>query len=134
MVVFVDAVHYIALMVDSDDLHDRALSTANGLTDVEFVTSDLILVEVLAYAARRGAHAREQAVALVDRLRSDPRTTVLPQTREMFDAGLALYRRRLDKGYSLTDCMSMAVCREMEIEDVLTHDVHFAQEGFGMLL
>ena len=121
-------------MVDSDDLHDRALSTANGLTDVEFVTSDLILVEVLAYAARRGAHAREQAVALVDRLRSDPRTTVLPQTREMFDAGLALYRRRLDKGYSLTDCMSMSVCRDMEIEDVLTHDVHFAQEGFGVLL
>ena len=51
-----------------------------------------------------------------------------------FDAGLELYRRRPDKGYSLTDTMSMVICREHDIEQVLTHDRHFAQEGFEILL
>ena len=60
--------------------------------------------------------------------------TILPQTRELFDAGLALYAARLDKGYSLTDCMSMVVCHDLGIEQVLSHDHHFAQEGFAVLL
>ncbi len=43
-------------------------------------------------------------------------------------------RPRLDKEYSLTDCMGMVICREYGITDVLTHDHHFAQEGFTILL
>ena len=110
------------------------MEAAASLVGVEIVTTDAVLVEVLAYFCSAGPYWRQEAAGLVDDLRADPHVLVLPQTREMFDAGLALYRRRLDKGYSLTDCMSMSVCREMEIEDVLTHDVHFAQEGFGVLL
>ena len=60
--------------------------------------------------------------------------TLVPQTRELFDAALNLYEQRIDKGYSLTDCMSMIVCREQQITDVLTHDHHFMQEGFTILL
>jgi hypothetical protein len=30
--------------------------------------------------------------------------------------------------------MSMIVCREQGISDVLTHDEHFRQEGFTILL
>ena len=60
--------------------------------------------------------------------------TVVRQTPDLFDAGLALYRRRLDRGYSLTDCMSMIVCRERRIGDVPTHDRHVEQEGFAILL
>lgn len=59
---------------------------------------------------------------------------MIRQTPELFDAGLELYHRRPDKGYSLTDCMSMAICTEQKIEQVLTHDRHFAQEGFEILL
>lgn len=39
----------------------------------------------------------------------------------------------LDKGYSLTDCSSMCVMKTLGITDVLTHDKHFAQEGFHLL-
>lgn len=56
------------------------------------------------------------------------------QTPELFDEAFELYRRRADKGYSLTDCMSMNICRDMDIAEVLTHDRHFAQEGFAALL
>ena len=48
--------------------------------------------------------------------------------------GLTLYETRPDKGYSLTDCISMTTMRQESITEVLTHDDHFTREGFGKLL
>ena len=64
----------------------------------------------------------------------DPRIDVEQQSGSLFDAGLALYRRRLHKAYSMTDCMSMVVCRSRRIRDVLTSDHDFEQEGFTLLM
>jgi len=58
----------------------------------------------------------------------------LQSTRNEFLKGLELYASRLDKGYSLTDCISMNICREFDITEILTHDHHFEQEGFRILL
>ena len=49
-------------------------------------------------------------------------------------SGLALYERRPDKQYSLVDCISMNVMRQERIQEILTHDRHFSQEGFVCLL
>jgi predicted nucleic acid-binding protein len=54
----------------------------------------------------------------------------MPQSRETFLAGLELYRSRPDKGYSLTDCISMQTMRCQGLTDVLTNDRLFEQEGF----
>jgi predicted nucleic acid-binding protein len=40
---------------------------------------------------------------------------------------------RPDKGYSLTDCISMGTMRREAITEVLTNDRHFEQEGFRAL-
>jgi predicted nucleic acid-binding protein len=58
---------------------------------------------------------------------------VIPQTRGSFLAGFALYQARSDKGYSLTDCISMQTMRHSGLTDVLTNDRHFEQEGFRAL-
>jgi predicted nucleic acid-binding protein len=59
---------------------------------------------------------------------------VQPQSRATFLAGLALFEARPDKGYSLTDCVSMETMRQNGIREILTHDHHFTQEGFTILL
>jgi predicted nucleic acid-binding protein len=59
---------------------------------------------------------------------------VLPQSAQSFQAGLALYQARPDKEYSLVDCVSMEAMRQEGITEFLTHDDHFAQEGFTKLL
>ena len=132
--IFADTAYYIALLADSDDLHIAAHKIGRSLADRSIVTTDAVLVEVFAHFAGRGRRSRVQAVALVEVLGADPNVTFIHQTPDLFFAGVDLYRRRLDKGYSLTDCMSMVVCRERQISDVLTHDDHFAQEGFAILL
>jgi predicted nucleic acid-binding protein len=63
----------------------------------------------------------------------NPRLQVIPQNRESFLQGFELYRRRPDKEYSLTDCISMTVMQRLKISQVLTHDNHFQQEGFIIL-
>lgn len=93
-----------------------------------------MLADVLAYMSKRGSSARNGAVALVDALRADPQFRIVRQTPRLFDDGLDLYRARADKGYSLTDCMSLVICHRQHIREVLTHDHHFGQEGFVTLL
>ena len=132
-IVFADALYYIALLQRRDNCHERAAAFATA-RDLRLVTSDAILMEVLAFVAGRGRRSREIAVRMIDMLRGDPGVHIVRQTPELFDEAFALYRQRADKGYSLTDCMSMNICRAMDIKEVLTHDHHFAQEGFAVLL
>lgn len=104
------------------------------LEGVSFVTTDAVLVEFLTYFSSHGKLIRRAASDYVSELRSDPSITVVPQTPILFDGGLDLYRRRSDKTYSMCDCMSMVVCTERQITEVLTADRDFAQEGFNVLL
>ena len=64
---------------------------------------------------------------------SDPNIQIIPQTHSSFLQGLELYENRLDKEYSLTDCISMQIMTQMGITKILTHDKHFTQEGFDIL-
>jgi predicted nucleic acid-binding protein len=47
--------------------------------------------------------------------------------------GFELYAARPDKGYSLTDCISMQTMRREGLTEVLTNHKHFEQEGFRAL-
>ena len=93
------------------------------------ITTDEVLGEFLAYSASR-PHLRKLAGRVVSGLLSDPDTLVVPQSRGSFEEGLALYNARPDKGYSLTDCISMATMRREHLTEALTNDRHFEQEGF----
>jgi predicted nucleic acid-binding protein len=52
----------------------------------------------------------------------------------LFDAGWQLYKQRLDKEWSLTDCISFVVMRHESITQAFTSDRHFEQAGFMKLL
>jgi len=58
----------------------------------------------------------------------------LPHLDEGLLAAPRLYPARPDKGYSLTDCISMEAMRRHGLSEVLTTDVHFPQEGFSCRL
>jgi predicted nucleic acid-binding protein len=132
--VFADTAYYVAVLLEGDALHNRAVAFDAESPTQRTVTTDTVLVEVLAYFSKRGSDSRLVAVELVDTLRADARVTIVHQSADLFFAGVDLYRRRLDKGYGLTDCMSMVLCHEQDITNVLTHDRHVEQEGFAILL
>jgi uncharacterized protein len=50
------------------------------------------------------------------------------------DKGIELHRGRLDKLWSLTDCVSFVVMEQRGIQQALAFDHHFEQAGFEALL
>lgn len=97
------------------------------------VTTDEVLTEFLA-ALRSGKHMRKQAAKMVRLILENPNVKVIPQTRESFLKGLTFYESRIDKEYSLIDCISMNVMRNESLVEVLTNDRHFEQEGYTVLI
>ena len=93
-----------------------------------------MLLELANFFCSFGAEAREIAANVIHDILDDPSMETIPQTRQTLHAGLAFYETRLDKCYSLTDCISMNVMRERGIFDVFTNDKHFMQEGFNIQL
>jgi len=132
--VFVDSAQYIAFVHERDGLHEAAVEAAELLANVPLVTTEAILVETLNFLSKFGPYHRRQAVALVNTLRSEPSLLIEPQTTELLEEGIDLYRQREDKTYTVTDCMSMVTCRRHGIREVATPDHHFEQEGFTILL
>ncbi len=132
--VFADTAYFIALLIPSDDLHDQAHTASATLSGAPIITTDGVLTELLAYLADRGPRSRSAGLSLLDEVKGDPTFELVRQTPALFDAAVELYRARPDKGYSLTDCLSMIVCRRRNVDEVLSHDRHFAQEGFALLL
>jgi len=132
--VFVDTCHFIATLSPRDQWHSRAVELERQLDDFEFVTTDFVILELLNYFCGFPIEAKAGVVKTVQQLLVDPEIDVLACTHEILLAGLSLYEARLDKGYSLTDCVSMNAMREHGISHVLTHDRNFAQEGFEILL
>lgn len=132
--VFADAVYWVALAHPKDQWHPRAVAVSQQLGAVQLVTTDEVLDEFLAYFSGFGDAARIQSARTVRSLLADPAVRVIAQSRLSFLLGLDLYEARPDKGYSLTDCISMATMRKEGITEVLTHDTHFSQEGFQILL
>ncbi|MBE9126579.1 MULTISPECIES: type II toxin-antitoxin system VapC family toxin [unclassified Coleofasciculus] len=131
--VFLDTSYLQALADPGDDLHNRAQAVTASLDSFFALTSEMVLVELLnALSGER--YLRQTAIQITHELRGNPNVEIVPQTSEQFEEARQSYQQRLDKGYSLTDCASMLIMREKGIQDVLTYDQHFKQEGFNALL
>jgi predicted nucleic acid-binding protein len=132
--VFADTFYWLALSSPTDQWREAVLKAVTTLDNFSVVTTEEVLTEFLAGMAGRGDYQRTLAIRMVRSILSDEDMTVLPQTHQSFLEGLDLYEHRVDKGYSLTDCISMNACRQEAITEVLTSDHHFAQEGLVVLI
>ena len=131
---FVDTLYFVALFNPRDQWHERAIVASKLVAETKLITTEDVLVELLNFFSDYGEKTRRGAVTQAEGVLSGANIEVAPQSHEAFMAGLTLYKARPDKGYSLTDCISMHAMRERGVSDILTHDEHFRQEGFRMLL
>ena len=131
--VFDDTLYWYGLANRRDQWHPRVLQAKAVVAGRLVITTEEVLTEFLA-AMSGDSFLRRAARILVEALFRDSGVTVLPQSHDSFLKGFALYSARPDKAYSLTDCISMEVCKPQGILEVLTNDHHFTQEGFNLLI
>jgi predicted nucleic acid-binding protein len=96
------------------------------------VTTAWLLTEV--GDALSAPENRPTFLELLDTLQTSPDARIIGATDELFQRGLELYRRRMDKEWSLTDCISFVVMADEHLAEALTGDRHFEQAGFAPLL
>ena len=132
--VFADTLYWVAVLNPRDQWHSQAVETRKLLGEIKTVTTETVLIEVLNYFSEHGWQARKSAIDAVRTIIKDEEVEYVPHESETFSEALDFYEKRLDKGYSLTDCISMLTMKNLAVQKILTHDNHFEQEGFNILL
>jgi len=129
--IFADTSYYLALTNPRDRLHVVARDFSRNYRGL-MVTTEYVLVE-LGNFMRRG-NDREMYLSLVNQLSSNPRMRIVPAGKEFYDQALGVFASRPDKSWSLTDCASFVVMRQLGVTRALTADHHFEQAGFQPIL
>ena len=132
--VFVDAACFVSLINPRDQMHQTAINALSAVEGAELLTTDAVLTEVLNYYAERGDYFRREALRIVKNLMTRDDFNLIYHGKYLFHLALERFEDRQDKGYSLTDCMSMIVMESDGLQEVLTSDQHFRQAGFTILM
>ena len=131
--IFADTFYWIALLNSRDTWHLEVVKVSQEISNSPLVISDGIIDELFAYSSKRGNLLRLKVSELYKIFRKDPNIQIISYSPQIRQKAIDLYEQRPDKGYSLVDCISMVIMKEMRISEVLTNDKHFAQEGFTIL-
>jgi uncharacterized protein len=132
--VFADTLYWIATVKPNDPYEPAAREAHQAIGPHVIVTSDEVLAEFVTAFSKGGSQMRMRAVRTVRRILDSPNVQVVVQSRESFLHAIDRFADRPDKDYSRTDCSSMNVMDAERIRDVLTHDHHFEQEGYNVLI
>jgi len=132
--VFVDTGYWVALLDKSDSLHLKAFSVAQKLENMQVYTSELVFTEVLNHVSKSGPSGRLAAASLIRKLYKAPNVVVITLENPTFLNVLAHYEQMSDKEWGLTDCATFLSMKELNLNQAIAHDKHFAQAGFQALL
>lgn len=128
---FADTSYFLALLIPADINHGVARRWAEA-NRIPLIVSEYVLLEVGNFLSP--LPARRLFGPFWRALRADNRMTVVPASSDLLARGTELYEARLDKPWSLTDCISFVIMKEHGIQDALTADHHFEQAGFRAIL
>lgn len=129
--VFADTAFWIGLVVKQDQHHEQAQKWSLRITG-RITTTDAVLLET-ANALSRPTW-RAAAIALIDYLKERQDVDVVELSPHLWQRGWDLFRKRTDKAWSLTDCLSFVVMQDAGLVSALATDDHFQQAGFRALL
>jgi predicted nucleic acid-binding protein len=132
-IIFADSFYWIALLSPKDTWHSRVIEWSQSYPDVSLLITDGIIDEIFAHFSKQGDILRGKVIELYQNILDERNIQLIAYNQELRQAGIELYQKRPDKGYSLTDCISMIVMKKLDISEVLTNDKHFSQEGFTIL-
>jgi predicted nucleic acid-binding protein len=132
--ILVDTGAWYALTDPQDRHHGHAAATLGRLTKGEhgrMVTSDYILDET--YTLLRMRLGIEPVKRLHGLLGQSSSLQVVRVSDNGFERSVDLMIAHEDKRWSLTDCTSFVLMRELEIGVAFTFDRNFAEAGFRVV-
>jgi predicted nucleic acid-binding protein len=122
---FADSFYWIAMLDPRDPHHEWAINLS---LPPRLVTSRPVLIEVM--DALCGLRTRTLVSRFWHDCRKLERLEIAPVDERLVERAAELFSLRLDKTWSLTDCISFTIMSDFAISLALTGDHHFTQAGF----
>jgi uncharacterized protein len=132
--ILVDSGAWYALSDGRERHHADAIGLFSRLTRGEFgriLTTDYILDET--YTLLRMRLGIGAVRALRDLLTRSSSLQIVRVSDQDFEHSLDLMLSHGDKRWSLTDCTSFVLMRELEVPNAFTFDINFTEAGFRVL-
>jgi uncharacterized protein len=131
---FIDTSGFYALLVERDEMHQRAASILKQAQKyrTRFATTDYVLDETATLLVARGFGHLVSPF-----LQSTLKSTVCAVEwtgPEEFASATTFMAKHIDQGWSFTDCVSFQTMKKRRLRQVLTKDEHFNKAGFSALL
>lgn len=121
---FVDTGAWVALFVDTDAQHEAAREWTGSNRD-RLVTSDYVVDEVLTLINVR--FRKQTALQAGRALFNEQLAALIYLTEEDIARAWELFRSHSNKGWSFTDCTSLALMQRLEISNAFAFDRHFSR-------
>jgi predicted nucleic acid-binding protein len=133
---FVDTSGWASVADRRQTFHTRAAALVHATiaNAKRIVTTNLVLIELSALLTSPLRIPKLQQVQFLDNLRSDPDVEIVCVDTRLETDAWNLWRARLDKEWTMTDCTSFLVMQQRGLQEVLTTDHHFEQAAFVRLL
>ena len=129
--VFADTSFYAACLMPRD-AHNAVAVRHSENSRSTILTTEFVIIELVNFFSK--TNGRAIVADFIKSLRNDPDTIIVLASSELVRQGFELFLRRLDKEWSLTDCISFVVMDKHGVTEALTSDGHFEQAGFVKLL
>lgn len=133
--VFLDTGGLITLLNNDQANHQVACSVFEGFVNsgVELYTTSFVLEELVTLSRCREKVRVTEIFEFLHNLYIND-LNVIEVGRDRFSNALILMHKFKDHFFSMTDCVSFVVMKELKIKDAFTTDKHFAIAGFNNLL
>lgn len=132
--VFIDTSAFLALYIQNDDFHERAVDCLMflNLNQVNFITSNFIIDET--YTFLRSNWGKKTALGFADLLADNSQFIKIDRVSIDDEKTAFKYFETLDgRGVSFTDCTSFAMMKRIGIETAYTFDRDFERAGFKII-
>src|ERR1044071_4002621 len=128
--VFLDTGCLLALELARDQNHSAAMQQWQSVTGSlpAFATTSYVFDEVVTYLSRRGHHAK--AVQVEKNLLLSQSVELVHVDKQLFGEGWDYFQQHQDKEYSLTECISFIVIKDLSVQVASSFDGRCVQAGF----
>ena len=127
----IDTSGFFSLYDDAAKNHQEALDYYDSASNK--ITTNYVLTEYTPLAQIRGV-PRSHIIKFSSLILDSQEIEIIWVDEILHRQAVKLIQERQDKNYSLCDAASFVIMRERGINDALTTDKHFEQEGFRRLL
>lgn len=126
--IFVDTSAWVALTDAKDRFYQRATGWFKAQTTLDFVTSNVVIVETLGWL-RYNCGSRV-AIETGKRLYLGKELQIEKVTSEIEQEAWLLFQKLEGRGISMIDCTSFVLMKRFKIKKVFAFDTDFAKQGF----